>query len=66
MFGGFSKDISGIKTFREQAVRSFVGVKAQETCDYYIDLFADEIEKAIPLKESETGKKILERAKCPT
>lgn len=65
VFGGFSKDISGIKTFRDQAVRSFVGVKSQETCDHYIDLFADEIEKAIPLKESETGKKDSRTRKVP-
>jgi len=65
VFGKFSDSIRGIKTFREQAVRSFIGGKVQKTCDHYIDLFAEEIDKAIPLKEAETGKKDTRTRKVP-
>ena len=34
-------------------------------CDKYVDIIADEIEKAIPKKEAETGRKDLRTRKVP-
>lgn len=65
VFGGFSSNISDIKQFREKAVRSFVGVKAQLESDILIDLLATEIELAIPNKELRTGKKDFRTRKVP-
>src|SRR5699024_10856014 len=65
VFGDFVQNIRGINTFREKAVRSFVGVKEQKEVEKFIDLIADEILRAIPEKEAETGKKDFRTRKVP-
>lgn len=65
VFGDFATNIQGINDFRKQAVRSFVGVKEQKESDKYINIIAEEIEKAIPIKEAETGKRDSRTRKVP-
>ena len=57
VFGDYVGSISEIGSLRSSAVRSFVGVKTQESCDKYVDLIAQEIEDAIPEKEALNGGK---------
>jgi len=56
VLGGFVGSIKDLGLLREKAVRSFIGVRKQRTCEKYIDLIAEEIENAIPAKEKETGR----------
>ncbi len=65
VFGDFASSIKGINDYRKQAVRSFISVKEQIESDKYINLIAEEIEKAIPEKEAETGKKDTRTRKVP-
>lgn len=62
--GGFLKD-ANINNYRSNAVRSFIGGEHENDSDFYVSLLADEIEKAIPLKEKETGKKDARTRKVP-
>ena len=65
VFGDFAENIKGIKNFRQQAVRSFIGGRIQPESEKYINYIAEEIEKAIPIKEAETGKKDARTRKVP-
>ncbi len=65
VFGDFAANIKRINDFRQQAVRSFIGVKEQRESDKYINIISAEIEKAIPEKEAETGKRDLRTRKVP-
>jgi len=65
VFGDFAANIKGINDFRQQAVRSFIGVKEQQESDKYINIIAEEIHKAIPEKEAKTGKKDSRTRKVP-
>jgi site-specific DNA-methyltransferase (adenine-specific) len=62
----YAKDMKGINIFRQQAVESFIGRtdKRNKTRDF-IEWMADEIEKAIPLKEKTTGKRDVRTRKVP-
>lgn len=66
--GGFIDHLGkdGLKDLRNMAIRSFVSA-SQETIegDKYINLMAEEIEKAIPIKEERTGKKDVRTRKVP-
>lgn len=62
--GGFLEN-NNINCFRSKAVRSFIGCESESESDYYISLLADEIEKSIPLKENETGKKDARTRRVP-
>ena len=68
VFCDFADNITKINKFRHDAVRSFV---KNNSCtikngDPYINMLADEIEKAIPEKEKLTGKKDSRTRKVPT
>ena len=65
VFGDYAKNINDISTLRKKAIRSFIGAEKQDSCDYYVDLIASEIDKAIPEKEKETGKKDTRTRKVP-
>ncbi|MGI6031358.1 MAG: DNA methyltransferase [Eubacteriales bacterium] len=65
VLGDFVQGLAGIGGLRQQAVRSFVGARQQESCDPYVDALAREIEEAIPRKEQETGKKDSRTRKVP-
>lgn len=65
VFGDFVECITDIKTFRKMAIRSFISCKLEASCNTCIDELALEIEKAIPLKERETGKKDTRTRKVP-
>ena len=65
VFGDFVQGMAEIGELRKKAVRSFVGGAKQEQCEKFIDMIADEIESAIPLKEQETGKKDSRTRKVP-
>ena len=65
VLGNFVNSIQEIGALRKKAIRSFVGVEEQQHCDLYIDEIAREIEKVIPLKEKETGKKDARTRKVP-
>ena len=65
VFGGYAKSIAGISALRKKAIRSFIGAEKQESCDLYVDLIANEIERAIPEKEKETEKKDTRTRKVP-
>lgn len=65
MLGDFADNISSIKNFRNDAVRSFISVSKQVETERYIDLIAQEIEQAIPHKEELTGKKDSRTRKVP-
>ena len=62
--GGFLRD-SNINNYRSSAVRSFIGGEHENDSDHYVSQLADEIQKAIPLKEQETGKKDARTRKVP-
>lgn len=66
LFGGFAPGIAQIKTYREQAVRSFVGGKTQEESDPLINSLSQEIADAIPRKEAVTGKRDIRTRKVPS
>jgi site-specific DNA-methyltransferase (adenine-specific) len=65
ILGDFAASIKGINDFRQHAVRSFIGAKEQQESDKYINIIAEEIQKAIPEKEAKTGKKDLRTRKVP-
>ena len=65
IFGGFSDGMSGLNKLRKSAVRSFIGCATQTESDKYVDMIATEIEKSIPTKELETGKKDARTRKVP-
>lgn len=65
VLGDFAESISEIKTFRNEAIRSFISVSRQVETEKYIDLIAEEIENAIPHKENMTGKKDTRTRKVP-
>jgi hypothetical protein len=65
IFADFAKNITDIGRLRQQAVRSFISVRQQKESDNYISMIAEEIEKAIPVKEAETGKKDIRTRKVP-
>ncbi|WP_157967319.1 DNA adenine methylase [Paraliobacillus zengyii] len=56
----------GIGSLREKAVRSFISSSNEKIeVDEYIELLAEEIEKAIPNKEASTGKRDNRTRKVP-
>ena len=57
VFGDYVSCIREINNLRSSAVRSFIGAKAQESCDKYVDMIAQEIEDSIPEKEALNGGK---------
>jgi hypothetical protein len=64
--GDFIKTTNDLKNLRGRAVRSFVsGVSLPLDVDYYIEAIAQEIENAIPEKESITGRKDHRTRKVP-
>lgn len=65
VFADYAKGLKGLNALRKNAIRSFVGAEQQMQCDKYVDIIADEIEKAIPKKEAETGRKDLRTRKVP-
>lgn len=65
VLGGFVSDIRSLNTIRKRAVRSFIGGEIQPTYEKFIDLVAEEIEKAIPVKENLTGRKDSRTRKVP-
>lgn len=65
IFGGYANGMKGLNKLRQKAVRSFIGAASQNICDTYVDLIAQEIEDAIPLKEMETGKRDSRTRKVP-
>lgn len=65
VFSDFSDGIKGLNELRKKAVRSFISAKKQNECDEYVDRIANEIEKGIPVKEAETGKKDGRTRKVP-
>lgn len=62
--GGFL-DKENINSYRSTAVRSFIGGEKENDADRFVELLADEIQKSIPLKEKETGKKDSRTRKVP-
>lgn len=65
IFADFAIGMGGIAELRKKAVRSFIGGAKQEQCDKFVDIIANEIENAIPLKEAETGQKDSRTRKVP-
>lgn len=63
--GGFITNKRTINTFRNNAIRSFIGCEHEDKPDKYIRLLSKEIEDAIPIKEKETGKKDARTRKVP-
>lgn len=65
VFGDYANGIKDIHELRQKAVRSFIGAAVQESCDSYVDMIAQEIEDAIPMKETETGRRDARTRKVP-
>ena len=65
VFGDYSDGISGLKDLRKLAVRNYIGGSLQDSCDKFVDMIAQEIEKSIPKKEMKTGKKDVRTRKVP-
>ena len=56
VLGGFANNISDIGNLRKKAIRSFVGASKQFESDKYVEMMAEEVQLAIPLKEKLNNK----------
>ena len=63
--GGFIDDNNNINTYRSSAIRSFIGGAKELHSDKYVELLAQEIADAIPVKEAATKKKDARTRKVP-
>lgn len=66
ILGEFVKNKEEVNNYRNKAVKSFIAKKEEIICEFdFVNYMAEEIENAIPIKESITGKKDSRTRKVP-